>query len=128
MSSQQSPPIKLNNASFCRVLEGYANDVEKHGRPLDNGLPTVLRDCVERLKSDEAKLEELQGGVYCTNRRVAGEPCGELTARIQERGEALSKLDRYRSALERIIEAWDGDSESMHNDPAVIAREALSDE
>ena len=39
-----------------------------------------------------------------------------------------SKLDRYRSALERIIEAWDGDSESMHNDPAVIAREALSDE
>lgn len=47
---------------------------------------------------------------------------------LEARRVAESKLDRYRSALERIIEAWDGDSESMHNDPAVIAREALSDE
>lgn len=55
--------------------------------------------------------------------------CGDPHTLAAERlKEALGKLDRYRSALERIIETWDGDSESMHDDPAVIAREALSDE
>lgn len=61
----------------------------------------------------------------CSNRVPNACTCGLAAERLKE---ALGKLDRYRSALERIIEAWDGDSEIMHNDPAVIAREALSDE
>lgn len=54
--------------------------------------------------------------------------CGHHWIKVESENCPLCKLDRYRSALERIIEAWDGDRESMHNDPAVIAREALSDE
>lgn len=36
-----------------------------------------------------------------------------------------AERDKLRKALERIIQAWDSDSESMHDDPADIAREAL---
>lgn len=34
-----------------------------------------------------------------------------------------AELARYRTALERIIAVWDGDSASMRDDPAEIARE-----
>src|SRR5690554_1535640 len=72
----------------------------------------------------EREYKDSEGNVVTLDKLVRIEP--EWAADIIRWYEG--KLDRYCSALERIIEAWDGDSESMHNDPAVIAREALSDE
>ena len=46
-----------------------------------------------------------------------------LTAQLAERD---AEIERLRDGLVRIIDAWDGDSESMHDDPAVIARAALA--
>ena len=80
--------------------------------------------------TNDELIEILADGLLCESDRCLSHlpnacTCALAAERLKE---ALGKLDRYRSALERIIESWDGDSESMHNDPAVIAREALSDE
>lgn len=29
------------------VIRGYAQDIEKHGRPLDSGLPNYFRKCAD---------------------------------------------------------------------------------
>lgn len=46
-----------------------------------------------------------------------------VDADLAERDAEIAGL---RDGLVRIIDAWDGDSESMHDDPAVIARAALA--
>lgn len=51
------------------------------------------------------------------------EKCQGITAELAERDAEIAGL---RDGLVRIIDAWDGDSESMHDDPAVIARAALA--
>ena len=88
--------------------------------------------------TDEELIERAVSDIRaaCQQYCVADCDCSDFAWELRSRWQSLtateSKLEtlthRYRSALERIIKAWDGDSESMHNDPAVIAREALSDE
>lgn len=34
-----------------KVLEAYANDIEKYGRPLDSGLPSTLRFVSEQIRA-----------------------------------------------------------------------------
>lgn len=36
------------------VLESYARDIERHGRPLDSGLPSTLRFVAEQLRKMKA--------------------------------------------------------------------------
>ena len=45
---------------------------------------------------------------------------------IETANDLKAHIKRLEAALRRIIEAWDGDSDSMCDDPAEIAKEALS--
>lgn len=37
-----------------KVLEAYAKDIEKYGRPLDSGLPGLLRFVAEQIRAGQS--------------------------------------------------------------------------
>lgn len=58
MSVQQK--IETDTEKFRRVpsvLESYARDIEKYGRPLDSGLPALLRFVAEQIRVTQIREE-----------------------------------------------------------------------
>ena len=74
-------------------------------------------ELIERLETAEVREPQKPSGQYITT-------LGKQAANALR--ELVAENERLRDGLVRIIDAWDGDSESMHDDPADIARAALA--
>lgn len=50
-SAQQGPDISFEPS--VNVIRRYAADIEKHGMPLDSGLPAYFRKCADYFERNE---------------------------------------------------------------------------
>lgn len=83
------------------------------------------RDCWQEMSAGGMRVGMPHISVLCTD---ALRMCLEIEHLRAELAERDAEIARLRDGLVRIIDAWDGDSESMHDDPAVIARAAIAGE
>ncbi len=88
MNVQQGPKItdKQRLKNMPSILTGYAKDIEKHGAPIDSGLPEILRFVAKKLSEHRELLTNIIE--KCT---FAGNPNKSLTEIRQwcERGESV---------------------------------------
>lgn len=105
--STAGPSPELDDAALGRVLNRYADDVQKYGKALDSGFLSTLRTCAARLQSSALKLER---ALY-----EADDVATQL-AKLQAAQDAIAAerdaLALRLSAILEVAEAINGDGNS----------------